>query len=443
MRAVVVNYNGGDHVVRCVEHLTGTDWPADAFEIVVVDNASTDGSGDAIEERFPDVSVVRTPVNLGFAGGNNLVLRDRNDVDVVALVNNDAFVTRDWLAPLVAALADADVGAANAKLVFAPRFLALDLEADATRPRGDDTRALGVKVLDIECDGHDVWSSCEFGDGFHGAEAVVDEPHARWTSARGSVFVALPDGTERPVRIGLRLLADRVKTAKLSWPTGDTTVQVGPEPVWVEVQVGGEPFDVVNNAGNALLEGGYGADRGFREADEGQYDRSEDVFAWCGAAVALKREYLDDVGLFDDRFHLYYEDFDLSWRGRLLGWRYRYVPASVVRHMHATTTREGSALFEHYVHRNRLLTLVKNAPRRLVLEQLAATLGEIWHIARREVVRPLLRLRRPTPDYTRRRLRSLGAFLRHLPWALKERHRLDRRRRMSREELLRWAVPRP
>lgn len=443
VRAIVVNYNGGDHVVRCIEALTRTEWPDEAFEIVVVDNASTDGSGDAIEADFPDVPVIRTPVNLGFAGGNNLALGDLGDVDVVALVNNDAFVSPDWLAPLVEALDEADVGAANAKLLFAPRFIEVGVETDAFVPRGGDARVLGTKILDIECEGKDVWPECEFGDGVHGVETSDDEPHARWTETRGSVFVALPEGTEPPVRLRLRLASDRVKAVKVSWASGDTTVQVGPEPAWIDLMVGGEPFDVINNVGNVLLEGGYGADRGFREIDRGQFDRPEDVFAWCGGAVALKREYLDDVGIFDDDFHLYYEDFDLSWRGRLLGWRYRYVPSSVVRHMHATTTGEGSALFDHYVHRNRLLTLAKNAPVSLVVAQLFATLREIWQIARREVVRPLLRLRRPTPDYTRRRLRSLGAFFRHLRAVLRERRKLERRRRVSREELLRWAGPPP
>ena len=77
---------------------------------------------------------------------------------------------------------------------------------------------------------------------------------------------------------------------------------------------------------------------------------------------AAARAYLDDVGLFDERFFLYYEDTDLSWRGRLRGWRYVYVPTSLVRHRHAASSGVGSTVFRYYTERNRPLMLVKNAP---------------------------------------------------------------------------------
>ena len=119
---------------------------------------------------------------------------------------------------------------------------------------------------------------------------------------------------------------------------------------------------MLNNVGSVVLADGHGADRGYLERDAGQFDEVEEVFAWCGAAVLLSREYLETVGLFEDRYFLYYEDFDLSWRGRAEGWRYLYVPASVVRHVHSASSVEGSRLFQHYDERNRLLTLTRNAP---------------------------------------------------------------------------------
>ncbi len=86
-------------------------------------------------------------------------------------------------------------------------------------------------------------------------------------------------------------------------------------------------FDVINNVGSNLYRYGFGGDRGFLERDIGQYEEPAEVFAWCGGAVLLRREYLDDVGMFDEELFLYYEDTDLSWRGRLRGWRYQYVPS--------------------------------------------------------------------------------------------------------------------
>ena len=108
----MLNYNGGEHVIGCIEALRRTRWPADALEIVVVDNASADGSDAEIRRRFPEVRLIPSGGNHGFPA-NNLALRDLDDVDHVALVNNDAFVEPGWLEPLVGALeAEPTLGAA-------------------------------------------------------------------------------------------------------------------------------------------------------------------------------------------------------------------------------------------------------------------------------------------------------------------------------------------
>ena len=81
--------------------------------------------------------------------------------------------------------------------------------------------------------------------------------------------------------------------------------------------------------------------------------------------MLLRPSYLEQVGLFEESFFLYYEDVDLSWRGRARGWRYAYVPAAVARHVHAASGGVASALAMRYAERNRLVTLVRNAPARL------------------------------------------------------------------------------
>lgn len=199
---------------------------------------------------------------------------------------------------------------------------------------------------------------------------------------------------------------------------------------------------MIQNAGSVLVAGGYAGDRGFLEVDRGQYDEPADVFAWCGCAVLMRREYLEDAGLLDERLFLYYEDIDLSWRGRLRGWRYRYVPQSVVRHLHATSSVEGSELFQYYVERNRLLVHLKNAPAGYAARALADWALPTARFAVRDAVSPLLHGRRPQLTLVRRRLNAFGGFLRLAPAMLADRRRVRAKRRLSDGELRHWVVRR-
>ena len=79
-----------------------------------------------------------------------------------------------------------------------------------------------------------------------------------------------------------------------------------------------------------------------------------------GSAVLLRGSFLESVGPFDERLFLYYEDIDLSLRGRELGWRYEAVPASMVRHAHSASTVADSDLVRYYNDRNRLLVLARH-----------------------------------------------------------------------------------
>jgi GT2 family glycosyltransferase len=98
---IIVNYNGQEVLPECLEAVIRQDYPA--FEVLVVDNASSDGSATLVEERFPAVRLMRSPVNRGFAGGNNLGFSAARG-DYVSLLNSDAVPERDWLSRLVGGL---------------------------------------------------------------------------------------------------------------------------------------------------------------------------------------------------------------------------------------------------------------------------------------------------------------------------------------------------
>jgi GT2 family glycosyltransferase len=101
---VVVNFNGGEVVERCLEALAAQTRGPD--RTIVVDNASDDGSPDRIAERFPEVELLRHDRNSGFAGGNNAGVRAADGCDWIALVNPDAFPEPTWLERLLEAAAE-------------------------------------------------------------------------------------------------------------------------------------------------------------------------------------------------------------------------------------------------------------------------------------------------------------------------------------------------
>ncbi len=112
MRAsvVVLNHNDREHIERCLGCLAAQRF--DDFEVVVIDNASTDGSRELLREasgKDPRFRLVESDRNLGCAGGRNLGIA-RSAGDVVAFVDADAFPAQDWLQNVVRAFDGPGVG---------------------------------------------------------------------------------------------------------------------------------------------------------------------------------------------------------------------------------------------------------------------------------------------------------------------------------------------
>lgn len=120
VRVVVVSWNGAHLIERCLDSLLDQDMAPGDVEIVVVDNASTDGSVELIEERYPSVVVRVTGRNLGFAGGVNVGLADL-DARYAVLLNNDATFEPDAVRRLVEHLEQPEndrVAAATARILL-------------------------------------------------------------------------------------------------------------------------------------------------------------------------------------------------------------------------------------------------------------------------------------------------------------------------------------
>jgi GT2 family glycosyltransferase len=434
IRIVIPTYNARALLVSCLESISAADWPKEQLETMVVDNASTDGTAEAIRDRFPWVDVVQCPRNLGYAGAVNRGLENLAEVDYVLLLNNDVQVELGWIRGLLEALeSDSSFGAATSKVLFAGKFTEVELKFPELRGSVDfDSRRRGVKISGVRVDGLEAWRTAQFIAGFFDPEEDVGTgmPY-RWITHQAQLRT-------RCGKAEVLLSSDRPTTAVARSDQTEVELSIESERRWFELPRGA-PVNVINNVGATLATGGFGADRGYLEVDRGQYEEMVEVFGWSGTSALLRRAYLQDVGPLDERLFAYYEDLDLSWRGRALGWRFVYAPRSVVRHHHAATSVEGSAVFQHYVERNRLIVHVKNAPLRYSATAVVGSLRETALYVRRDVVRPLVERRRPTTVFVRRRLRAFGGFLAQLPQASRARVRLRRRQLVQDPELLGWV----
>lgn len=313
---IIVNYNGLRFLENCLASLKKQTYPANRFEVIVVDNGSADDSIAFIRNNSPEVKIIEARKNLGFAAGNNLGFKHAKG-DFFALLNNDTEVPENWLSALVnSMLKSKSIGLVTCKILF------------------------------------------------HG---------------------------------------DR---------------------------------QTINSTGLELLSDGRGSDRGFREKDSGQYNQIEDVFGACGASVLLRKEMLTDIGYFDERLFMYYEDLDLAWRAKLRNWRCVYTPETVVYHIHCGSSGEWSNFFTFHVERNRALVCVKNAPLGMALRCVSIVAiksciriiqGLFMGIVQRENIKIAITY-----------FHVLTSLFFNLPSFVKTRYSIQNRRKTSRGELQKW-----
>lgn len=99
---IIVNYNGGAYLARCLAALQAQTFTG--FHAIVVDNASTDGSARLVREaNDARITLLALAANVGFAAANNRGVAQAGECEFVVLLNPDAFAQPDWLAQMLAA----------------------------------------------------------------------------------------------------------------------------------------------------------------------------------------------------------------------------------------------------------------------------------------------------------------------------------------------------
>jgi GT2 family glycosyltransferase len=265
LAVVVPNYNGADFLGRCLDAVLAQTVPVQ--RVLVVDNASTDGSGDALAGTHPQVDVLRLPTNTGFAGGANAGVRAVTE-PFVAVLNSDAEPAADWVERLATAPQDADIWAWGGVLIAADTGL-VESAGDCYHPDGYAFKAL-----------------------------------------RGRPLGVLPS----------------------------------------------EPYE---------------------------------VFAPPGAAPVFRRDVFVELGGYDERFFLYYEDIDLCFRAALRRHRAVVVPTARVRHLGGASGQPARSWW--HIGRNSLWTAVRDQPAPGARALVRRSIREAREAHRRGFGRPYLR----------------------------------------------------
>lgn len=231
---VIVNWNARDMLENCLRSIEENRGPL-KVDVIVVDNASRDGSGEMVQERFPEVVYIQSGGNIGFARANNLA-RSRVTAPIVLFLNPDTLLKRGTLEAMV-------------------RIFAQDEKA----------AVVGCKIRDE-----------------HG---VVQELPSQWWMS--------------PLRKGVELLL-------LSEHTEQRMKKIIP----------------------------------YHDPEASGY-----VSYLYGACLMVKKETLDLVGWFDDRFFMYCEDVDLCHRINSLGLKIYYLAEAEIIHLIGGATKNASGSF--------------------------------------------------------------------------------------------------
>ena len=289
---ITINYNGLEDTCELMETLPLED---ESVEVIVVDNASKDDEATIIEQRFPQVTVIRSTKNLGFAGGNNLGIQAAHG-KYLFFINNDTLI---------------------------------------------EVRGKRLEVRDL--------------------------------------FQPLIDRLESSPKIG-------AVCPKIRFTWGNNPIQYA----------GYTPLSKITLRNTAI---------GCGEKDHGQYDTPHPTPYAHGAAMMVKREVIDKVGLMPECYFLYYEELDWSMMIRRAGYDIWYEPACTIYHKESQATGQNSPLKSYCMSRNRLLFAKRNINRP---QRYLTYLYLIVIVASRDIMKSTLYRR---PDLAKATLKGLRDFI--------------------------------
>lgn len=119
--------------------------------------------------------------------------------------------------------------------------------------------------------------------------------------------------------------------------------------------------NIIDSIGSYLINTGFLYHFGHNKKDNGKYNKESKIFTMKGACMLFKREVLEKVGIFDDKYFAYFEETDLCQRTWIAGYSIWYVPDSEICHKGGQTAKHlPSAFVNYHSYKNRIYTYLKN-----------------------------------------------------------------------------------
>jgi GT2 family glycosyltransferase len=333
---IIVNWNGLHHLPELIDSIKKQT--ISNFEVIFVDNNSSDGSVKYIKNNYPEATVVKLETNTGFAYANNVGLNIAKG-SIIALLNNDTRVEKDWLEQLFLTMKnESNCVAVSPKIFFWSKFQQIKIASGA-----EVTFSLEKLLDSLDYKKYFIRSNSEEINKFikidSGNPLLIDIPYQN----KPISFAFESNYQNTSIRISsvsghVNHLIDKSSCIYYSFKNKDKL----------------RSYWIINNAGSQELNDFQPADRGFGEINSRKFDKKMQLNLLCGCSALIRREALLGLPLFADDFFNYYEDTELSRRLRNVG-KIVYQPASVLYHKHSATSKEKSCHWHYYVTRNSIL----------------------------------------------------------------------------------------
>lgn len=354
---VIVNYNGEKYLAHLFDSLKKIEHKSFTFEVIIVDNNSSDNSisliNQQLKSKIQNLKVLVSKKNLGFGGGNNLGI-SKSEGKYIVLLNNDTVVDKYWLYELHKMIStDSTVAMVNSKIFFYYEFIKMRF---LTKDRINFRNNISINSQPYKIESKFCKNLLNFED------EIVCFDHSE-------IHIPLIEGITDYNFSFSGLVRSGDADAVI---IGDSTFYLHSDSLTISInkeQIEKYSYRLIQNAGSGVTQSYSGYDIGFGQEDHENFNVVYELNNGCGASIIFRKEDFDNCGGFDERFLMYYEDTDLSYRMKKIG-KILYCPTSIVYHHHAGSSKEWSPFFIIETTRSRLLFIYKNTTKIIFLKHL-------------------------------------------------------------------------